>query len=116
MRTECPYCGAGMDVTRVERHVRLADDDAHGPHGAAPDEDMDNPWALRVAFDEPPADGGDGAVDPATVMADVRRGRCPACTRGVMALKGGDGFLSSGRRRMACPNCGWETPAWVRLE
>lgn len=114
METECPYCGTSMDVTRIARHVRLADDDEHGAHGTVPDAEVDTPWNLRLEFDDATVDG-DGTLDPATIESQVRRGRCPACDRGVMAMKGGDGFLSSGRRRLACPNCGWETPEWIRI-
>jgi DNA-directed RNA polymerase subunit RPC12/RpoP len=116
METECPYCGARVDVTRVARHVQLASDEDHGPHGTTPNSGVDNPWNLRLAFSDDGSDANRDAASRAVEIKDeVRRGRCPACALGVMALKGGSGFLSSGRRRLACPSCGWETPEWVEI-
>jgi hypothetical protein len=80
----------------MAQHVKLAADEEHGPHGTMPERDVDNPWNLR--------------------LEDARRGRCPACEFGVLGLKGGDGFLSRGRRRLACTNCGWESPEWIEIE
>lgn len=115
MEKACPYCDARVPVTGLARHVRLAADDDHGPYGTLPDEHVDSPWSSRVEFtDDAHAVDGDPA-EVEVIKREVRRGRCPSCDRGVMALKGGDGFLSSGRRRLACPNCGWETPEWVEL-
>lgn len=116
MEAECPYCGARVDVTRVARHVQLASDEAHGPYGTVPDSDVDSPWNLRLAFSDHESDAdGDGAFEAGEIRDEVRRGRCPSCDLGVMALKGGDGFLSRGRRRLACASCGWETPEWVEV-
>lgn len=116
MNVECPYCSDTMDITRLQHHIRIEDGDGHGEHGSLPVDNVDNPWGLRVSAD-PPSDGEpDGEVPNAEyVAAETRRGRCPACTRGILGLKGGDGWLSSGRRRLACINCGWESPAWVAV-
>jgi hypothetical protein len=117
MERECPYCSARVDITRMVEHVQLADDEDHGPHRSVPERDLDNPWNLRLSFASDEADDYQKRVIEADVIKDqVRRGRCPACEMGVMALKGGDGFLSSGRRRLACPSCGWETPEWVSVD
>lgn len=114
MEKECPYCGLRVDVTRLVRHVELASDEDHGPHGTVPERDLDNPWNLRIDFSDADRDAAAEETVKAEVIKDeVRRGRCPACELGVMALKGGDGFLSSGPRRLACPNCGWESPDWI---
>lgn len=119
MLVECPYCSTEVDVVDLERHVRLMDGDGHGTHGTLPMDDVDNPWQLRLDVpDDPPRpdDRPPGAPTVEYVRDEVRRGRCPACDRGVMALKGGDGFLSRGRRRLACPNCGWESPEWIEIK
>jgi hypothetical protein len=34
----------------------------------------------------------------------------------MMALKDWDRFRSSGRRRLARPNCDWKSPEWVEIE
>lgn len=105
-----------MDVTRVARHVQLASDEDHGPYGTVPESDIDSPWNLRLEFSARVSDAaGTGAFEAEEIREEVRRGRCPSCDVGVMALKGGDGFLSRGRRRLACPSCGWETPEWVEI-
>lgn len=115
MDVECPYCGVTVAVDSLEHHVRTRAGDGHGPSGSVPVEGVDSPWNLRLDVpDEPPAVAGDVPVveyDPDA----IRQGRCPSCARGVLALAGGDGFLASGRRRMICPNCGWETPEWVEI-
>lgn len=117
MDVECPYCGETVGVSGLERHVRLLDDEPHGAHGSVPEEWMDNPWHLRLDVSEAPADGDADAGGPtvADVVAEARRGYCPACERGVLGLKGGDGLFSRGRRRLACPDCGWESPEWVKV-
>lgn len=116
METECPYCDARMDVTRLSRHVRLAADDVHGPYGSVPDAGFDNPWNLRLEFSETGQETAEGSPDVDAIRTRVRRGRCPSCDLGVLGQKGGDGFLSRGRRRLACPNCGWESPEWIEIE
>ena len=117
MEKQCPYCSARVDVTRMVEHVQLAADDDHGALGSVPDRDLDTPWNLRLSFEDGATDDYQRRVIEADVIKDqVRRGRCPACEVGVMGLKGGDGFLSSGRRRLACPSCGWETPEWVSVD
>ncbi|MFB6353304.1 MAG: hypothetical protein ABEJ92_04395 [Halobacteriales archaeon] len=120
MEVRCPYCDEPVDVTSLERHVRLFDGDGHGPHGEVPVEGVDNPWALRVDVDEARASddaaGEPGDVPPVEAVAErVRGGWCPRCATGGLGLKGGDGFLARGRRRLACPHCGWESPEWVRV-
>lgn len=117
MEKACPYCGVRVDVTRLVAHVRLADDDAHGSHGTVPERDLDTPWNLRIDFaDEERTAGPEEEVKVAVIKDRVRRGRCPTCEVGLMGLKGGDGFLSSGRRRLACMSCGWESPEWIRVD
>jgi hypothetical protein len=117
MEKECPYCSARVEITRMVEHVQLAEDNDHDDLGSVPERDLDNPWNLRVSFDDDATDDYQRRVIEADVIKDhVRRGRCPACEFGVMGLKGGDGFLTSGRRRLACPSCGWETPEWVSVD
>lgn len=118
MRVECPYCAAEVDVTSLANHVESEEGNGHGPQGTLPFDAVDNPWNLRVDVSRADAhEASDDTVPPVDVVeAELRRGRCPNCDRGVMALKGGDGFLSRGRRRLACPNCRWESPEWVRVE
>lgn len=132
MRVECPYCSATVDVTGLDHHVRVQDGDDHGPHGTVPVEGFDNPWNVRLDFSAAPNHDEDSSAhaDDASshdetaagdvptvehVIDDTRRGRCPACERGILGLKGGDGFLSSGRRRLACSACGWASPEWVKV-
>lgn len=117
MQKQCPYCGAAVPVTRLFRHVRELSDDDHGDHGTLPDPELvDSPWSSRVSFaDDARALERDDA-EIAVIKRNVARGRCPACDRGAMALKGGDGLFASGRRRFACPNCGWESPEWVEVD
>jgi len=116
MKVACPYCEETVGIDRLADHVRLREGEGHGSSGTTPVDHVDNPWNVRVDVDDPPADGSDpGVPDVEYVRGEIRHGRCPACERGVMALKGGDGFLSSGRRRLACPNCGWESPEWVTI-
>lgn len=116
MERECPYCGARVDVARMVRHVRLAADDDHGPYGAVPERDLGNPWNLRLDFADGDERTAEATLKAEVIKEDVRRGRCPACELGVMALKGGDGILSTGPRRLACPSCGWESPEWIEVE
>lgn len=119
MLVECPYCSVSVDVVSLENHVREMDDDEHGERGAVPMDAPDNPWNLRLDVSDPPdRDAGAGPDAPAVryVEDEVRRGRCPACDRGVLGLKGGDGLFSSGRRRLACPNCSWESPEWIEID
>jgi len=116
MDVKCPYCSVTVDVISLETHVRSMDDEAHGSQGSVPVQGVDNPWNLRV--DVSGSRDGDprGDVPAAEYVADeVRKGRCPACERGILGLKGGDGFLSSGHRRLACPNCRWESPEWIEV-
>lgn len=119
MDVECPYCSVTFDVTSLDTHVRSMDDESHGSHGSVPVTGVDNPWNLRIDVSDP--DAGDHDSERGDVPAvehvadDVRTGRCPACERGILGLKGGDGFLSSGRRRLACPNCRWESPEWIEV-
>ncbi|MFB6207273.1 MAG: hypothetical protein ABEJ05_12185 [Haloglomus sp.] len=117
MEVHCPYCRERVDITQLADHVRLRDDESHGPHDTTPVDHLDNPWNLRVdvADDAAESDRDPQAPDVEYVGDEVRRGRCPACERGTVALKGGDGFLSSGPRRLACPNCGWESPEWISI-
>ena len=115
MQVECPYCEAAVDITRLASHVRLMDGDGHGSHGTTPVDGVDTPWQLRLDFSDRPDEEAADVPDVEYVTDELRHGRCPACERGAMGLKGGDGFLSSGRRRLACPNCGWESPEWVRI-
>lgn len=118
MQVECPYCRIAVDVTGLERHVRMSDGDGHGAHGSVPFDDVDNPWHLRLDFSAEPAEGRDEVDDepPVDVIVDrSRRGWCPRCEMGILGFKGGNGFLSRGRRRLACMNCGWESPEWVRI-
>lgn len=116
MEKACPYCGAVMDITRLAQHVKLAADEDHGPHGTVPERDMDNPWNLRLDFSEEDREpDSEDTLRAELIKEDVRRGRCPACDLGIMGTKGGDGFLSSGRRRLACMNCGWESPEWITI-
>lgn len=117
MEVECPYCGVTVDVTGLERHVRMFDGDGHGAYGSVPVDEVDNPWHLRLDFSDAPDDGSDGGQEPpvATVIDRARRGWCPNCEMGVLGTKGGEGLLSRGRRRLACINCGWESPEWVRI-
>jgi hypothetical protein len=118
MRVECPYCATEVDVTSLANHVRLAEGDGHGSHGTVPVDGVDNPWNLRVDVSREDAHEGttDDVPSADVVKEELRGGHCPGCDRGVMALKGGDGFLSRGRRRLACPNCGWESPEWVKVD
>ena len=58
---------------------------------------------------EDPTEEGADVPSVEYVRSEVRRGRCPACELGFLGLKGGDGILSRGRRRLACLNCGWLT-------
>lgn len=117
MDVECPYCSATVDVTGLERHVRLFDGDGHGPHGTLPVEGVDNPWQLRLDVSNAPAGASAvGEVPPVDHVVDQsQRGRCPNCDRGALGFKGGNGWFSSGRRRLACPHCGWESPEWLRI-
>lgn len=117
MDVECPYCSATVDVTSLEHHVRLYDGDGHGPHGTVPVDGVDNPWGLRLDYSDAPAarSAGDGVPPVDHVVDRSRRGWCPNCDRGTLGFKGGTGWLSSGRRRLACPNCGWESPDWIRI-
>lgn len=118
MRVECPYCSEIVDVVSLENHVRTRADDGHGERGTVPVDGVDNPWNLRLDISDPtdgrPRDGPD-VPTVEYVRNEVLRGRCPACERGILGLKGGDGFLSRGRRRLACPNCGWESPEWIEI-
>lgn len=117
MQVNCPYCQATVEVTQLADHVRMLDGDGHGPHGTTPVDHVDNPWNLRIDVDEKSSPRGDTELpDVEYVENEIRRGRCPACDRGAMALKGGDGFFSSGHRRLACPNCGWESPEWITIK
>lgn len=117
MDVQCPYCSDTVDVTHLERHVRLRDGDGHGRHGTIPVEGFDNPWSLRLdTSDGPDRETDEEVPEVDHVVDDVRRGRCPACELGVLGLGGGDGWFSRGRRRLVCPNCGWESPEWVTIK
>ena len=107
-----------VDITSLASHVRLAEGDGHGSHGTVPIEGVDSPWNLRLDISrEESHEARTDDVPPAEVVEEeLGGGHCPSCARGVVALKGGDGFLSRGRRRLACPNCGWESPEWVKIE
>lgn len=118
MRVECPYCSVSIDVVSLHNHVRASDDAGHGEQGTVPFEGSDNPWNLRLNVSVPREAETDPPSDVPTVeyvRDEVRRGRCPACERGVLGLKGGDGIFSRGRRRLACPNCAWESPEWIEI-
>lgn len=117
MDVACPYCAMTVDVTSLEQHVRLLDGDGHGAHGTVPVDGVDNPWNLRLDTSETPSADGDpdGDVPPVEVVEEARRGRCPACEFGALGFKGGDGWFRSGRRRLACPTCGWESPEWLKI-
>jgi len=118
MDVECPYCSAIVDVTSLEQHVRTFDGDGHGPHDTVPVDGVDNPWQLRLDYCSAPSPDTESADDVPSVEHIVnrsRRGRCPACDDGVLGFKGGSGFFSSGRRRLACPNCGWQSPDWITV-
>ena len=126
MRVACPYCAVEVDVTDLVDHVRSEAGDGHGPRGSVPFDGVDNPWNLRLNVSETGASGatsdkrddeGDEDVPSVEVVeAELRRGRCPNCEYGVMGLKGGSGLFSRGHRRLACPNCRWESPEWIRIE
>ena len=81
-------------------------------------EGRNSPWNLRLDISrEESHEARTDDVPPAEVVEEeLGGGHCPSCARGVVASKGGDGFLSRGHRRLACPNCGWESPEWVRIE
>lgn len=117
MDVRCPYCSVALDVVSLEHHVRSMDDEQHGPQGSVPVDGVDNPWNLRVEVSQSrDRDADETDVPSAEYIAnEARRGRCPACERGILGLKGGDGFLSSGHRRLACPNCRWESPEWIDI-
>ena len=117
MQVECPYCATEVDVTSLANHVRLAEGDGHGSHGTIPIEGVDSPWNLRLDISRKDTHEAttDNAPPAEIVEEELREGHCPNCVRGVMALKGGDGFFSRSRRRLICPNCGWESPQWVKI-
>lgn len=127
MRLDCPYCSETVNVVDLEGHVRRRDGNGHGAHGTVPVERVDNPWNVRIETRldeiEPRQQGvpdeaanDDGAVPTVEyVESKIRKGRCPACKRGILGMKGGDGWLSSGRRRLACINCRWESPEWITI-
>lgn len=118
MEVECPYCSTAVDVTSLEQHVRSFDGDGHGAHGSVPVDGVDNPWQLRLDFSDAPSvedEPGDDMPPVEHVVDRSRRGWCPNCDEGVLGFKGGSGFFSSGRRRLACPNCGWESPEWIKV-
>lgn len=118
MDVECPYCSTIVGIASLERHVRLAEGGGHGSHGSVPIEGVDNPWQLRLDVADPsgdtPGDVAEKSPD-VDVVASARRGQCPSCELGGLGLKGGDGRFSSGRRRLVCPNCGWESPEWINI-
>jgi len=118
MRVECPYCGLEVDVAGLAAHVKSEDGRDHGPQGAVPVEDVDSPWNLRldVSSEDAPETTAEEVPSAQVVEESLRGGRCPNCKRGVVGLKGGEGLLSQGRRRVACPNCGWESPKWVQVD
>lgn len=113
MDVECPYCSAVVDVTSLEHHVRQFDGDGHGPHGTVPVDGVDDPWQLRLDGSDAPSADAVPSVD--LVLERTGGGRCPNCDRGPLGLKGGDAWLASGRRRLACQHCGWESPAWLKI-
>lgn len=118
MDIECPYCSMSVAVTSLQRHVRLADGDGHGPHGTVPVDGVDNPWRVRLDVSAPPGERQEATGDVPSVdyVADrTQRGRCPNCELGVLGLKGGSGRFSTGHRRLACTSCGWESPEWVNV-
>ncbi|WP_435184757.1 hypothetical protein [Halobellus sp. EA9] len=116
MRVECPYCDREVDVTSLKSHVRRMEGGGHVDHGTVPRERVDSPWNIRIETSPAEARADrDSGLDAEYVEERIRRGRCPGCDLGVVGLKGGDGWLSSGRRRLACPNCGWESPEWVTI-
>jgi hypothetical protein len=117
MRIECPYCDVEVDVTSLTSHVRRMEGDGHGAHGTVPTKRVDSPWNIRIETSPAEAKADqESDLDATYVEERIRRGRCPGCDLGVVGLKGGDGWLSSGRRRLACPNCGWESPEWVTID
>jgi hypothetical protein len=118
MRVECPYCALEVDVTGLAAHVESEAGGGHGPQGTVPVEDVDSPWNLRLDVSSEDAPGATESGEPSArvVEESLRGGRCPNCKRGVVGLKGGEGLLSRGHRRVACPNCGWESPEWVQVD
>lgn len=118
MRVECPYCGLEVDVAGLATHVESEEGGGHGPQDTLPVENVDSPWNLRldISSEDAPETTDEGVPSAQVVEESLRGGRCPNCKRGVVGLKGGKGFLSRGRRRVACPNCGWESPEWIEVD
>lgn len=52
MRKKCPFCGKQCDAQGLKNHVRLCDDEDHGPAGSVP-EGFGGPGGNEIVVTDP---------------------------------------------------------------